>query len=58
MGMYNVQKDDSIFQLYDKMFGPFTIDLFANNKNSRCKKFYARGGVKELKVQRPTVCKV
>ena len=33
---------DNVFQLYEKQFGGFTIDLFANDKNKKCKKFYSK----------------
>ena len=27
---------DNVFQLYEKQFGGFTIDLFPNDKNKKC----------------------
>ena len=34
--------DDRIFQYFDKIWGPFTCDLFADFNNKKVQKFYSR----------------
>ena len=31
-----------IFTMFDTIYGPFTVDLFANNVNKKCKRFFAK----------------
>ena len=34
--------NNDIFAYFDNIYGPFTLDVFANDMNTKCSKFYAK----------------